>query len=699
MNKKVKLFMAAVAAAGMFSCTQADKSKDNNTDCKHKQEQKVSDKTENFMFEAEKFSDLRVLRYRVPGFEKLSLNQKKLAYYLYEAALSGREIIIDQNYKHNLAVKRTLEAILKSYKGDRTTKDFKNFETYTKRLWFSNGIHHHYATDKFLPKFSKKYFAELVKNSPKGKFPLAKGQTTDQLVEKLTPIMFDPKVDAKRVNLDPKKDLIAGSANNLYEGVTQKEVEEFYKKMAKKGDKTPISYGLNSKLLKENGKVVEKKYRVGGMYTQAIEKIVYWLGKALTVAESDTQKKSLVKLIEFYKTGDLKTFDDYSILWVKDTEPMIDVTNGFIEVYGDAMGYRGAWQSVVSVKDLEATKRFSKISSEAPWFEKNSPFMEEHKKKNPQGVSYKIINTIVETGDCSPTSPLGVNLPNANWIRAEHGSKSVSLGNIEEAYEEASRKGGTLDEFFTPEQAKLIREHGSLAGKLHTGLHEVIGHGSGKLNEGVGTPKETLKNYSSALEEARADLVALYFLLDEHLVKVGLMPSIDVGKAEYNTYIVNGLMKQLSRLEEGANIEQSHMRNRQLIAKWCLEKGQKDKVIEKKIIDGKTFFVVNDYKKLRKLFGELLREVQRIKSEGDYKAGKALVETYGVKVDKKLHTEVLKRFKKLNLAAYSGFINPVLVAEKDAKGEIVDVKVKYPEDFTKQMLYYADKYGFLPTYN
>ncbi len=652
-----------------------------------------------FKYQTEQFADVRILRYRVPGFEKLAPKQKEMLYYLYQAALSGRDIIYDQNYKYNLLVRRTLEAIVNSYTGDRTTEDFQKFMTYTKRVWFSNGIHHHYSTIKFQPEFSRDYFAQLVKNSPGGAFPLAEGQTLDDLIAQLTPIMFDPTVATKRVNLDPDVDLVARSANNYYEGVTQKEVEAYYNKIIDKNDPTPISYGLNSKLVRENGRIKERVWKVGGMYTQAIEKIVYWLEKARDVAENDQQKTALDKLIEYYKTGDLHVFDEYNIAWVKDTQSRIDVVNGFIEVYGDPMGYRGAYESVVSFRNEEATKRIQAIGNQAQWFEDHSPIMATHKKKNVQGISAKVITVVVESGDSSPSTPIGINLPNSNWIRAQYGSKSVSLGNIIDAYSEASKSSGSLEEFaYSQEEIELERKYGTLSGNLMTDMHEVIGHASGKLEQGVGTPKETLRNYASTLEEARADLVALYFIMDPKLVEIGVMPNLDVGKVAYNRYIRNGLLQQLRRLQPGENLEEAHMRNRQLIAMWVYEKGKPDNVIEKKVRDGKTYFVINDYQRLRELFGQLLREVQRVKSQGDYEAGKALVETYGVKVDQDLLQEVRDRYAKLNIAPYAGFINPKLVPVKDGD-KIVDVKIEYPEDFTQQMLEYSKEYSFLPTFN
>ncbi|RMF59819.1 MAG: dihydrofolate reductase [Calditrichaeota bacterium] len=655
--------------------------------------------TNEFKYQTEQFADLRILRYQVPGFDKLTLQQKKLAYYLYQAALSGRDIFWDQNYKHNLCIRRTLEAIVNHYEGDRNSDEFQKFMVYTKRVWFSNGIHHHYSTIKIMPEFSEEYFAHLVKHSPGAQFPLQEGETLDDLIAKLTPIMFDPEVDAKRVNLDPNVDLVMNSACNYYEGVTQKEVEEYYRKLIDPKDPHPISYGLNSKLVKENGRIKERVWKVGGMYSPAIEKIVYWLEKALTVAENDAQKRALELLIKYYKTGDLRTFDEYNIAWVQDTSSTIDVINGFIEVYGDPLGYRGAYESVVSFKDMEATKRIATISSIAQWFEDNSPIMEQHKRDKVKGISAKVITVVVESGDASPSTPIGINLPNSNWIRAEHGSKSVSLGNIIHSYNESSKGSGILEEFwYSPEDIRLAKKYGALAGDLHTDMHEVIGHASGKLEPGVATPKETLKNYASTLEEARADLVALYFILDPKLVEIGVMPSLDVGKVEYNRYIINGLMLQLRRLKPGENLEEAHMRNRQLIAKWAYEMGKSDNVIEKVRKDNKTYFVIRDYQKLRELFGQLLREIQRIKSQGDYQAAKELVESYGVKVDPELHKEVLERYSKLNIAPYAGFINPKLIPVMKGD-EIVDVKVEYPDDFTEQMLEYARDYSFLPTYN
>jgi len=654
---------------------------------------------DNFKYMTEQFADLGILRYKIPGFEELPLKQKEMLYYLYEAALAGRDIYYDQNYKYNLKIRRTLEAIVDSYSGDREAEDFPKFMVYTKRVWFSNGIHHHYSNMKIMPDFSKEYFAELINNSNASEFPLAEGETIEDLVSFLTPIIFDPNIARKKVNLDPSADLIKTSAVNFYgDGLTQKEVEKFYSKMVKKGDPHPIWYGLNSKLLNENGILKEKVWKVGGMYSPAIEKIVFWLEKASSLAENNAQKAALDKLVEYYKTGDLKTWDEYNILWVKDTTSRIDVVNGFIEVYDDPLGHKGSFESVVSIKDLEATKRIDAISKQAQWFEDNSPIMNEHKKKNVVGISAKVITVVGETGDSSPSTPVGINLPNSTWIRKEYGSKSVSLGNINESYDKAATKG-TIEEFaYSEEEIRLSKEYGTLADNLHTDLHEVIGHASGQINPGVGTPKQTLKSYASAIEEARADLVALYYAIDQKLVDIGVIPTIDVGKAEYNAYIRNGLMLQLRRIVPGDDIEESHMRNRQAISKWVYEMGKKDKVIEKIVKDGKTYFVINDYQKLRKLFGQLLREVQRITSEGDFDAAKNFIETYGVKVDLDLNKEVIARYKKLNVAPYKGFINPKLIPVYEGE-KIVDVKVEYPDDFTEQMMDYAKNYSFLPTNN
>lgn len=662
-----------------------------------KTEVKETDST--FKYLTEQFSDVKLVRYRIPGFDSLTVKQKELVYYLYQAALAGRDIIYDQNYKYNLKIRRTLEAIVNSYAGDRKTDDWKKFMIYVKCVWVSNGIHHHASNDKYTPGFSKEYFSTLVKNSKGGIFPLEEGETLDSLICILNPVLFDSTVAPKKVSLDADHDLLQFSACNYYEGVSQEEAENYYKNLINPSDTQTVSYGLNSKMIKVNGEVKEVIWKLGGMYDKAIVQIIYWLEKAVTVAENTPQEKTLKKLIEYYKTGDLKTFDEYSILWVQDTTSVVDVVNGFIEVYGDPLGKRGAFQSVLSIKDFEATKRAKILSDNAQWFEDNSPIDAQFKKKNVKGISAKVIDVIVETGDCSPVTPIGVNLPNADWIRKDYGSKSVSLGNIINAYDEVTKDNGVLEEFaYSQEEVDLGKKYGAVAGDVHTAMHEAIGHASGQLKDGVGDPSETLKNFASTLEEARADLVALYFLMDPKLVDLGIISTTDVGKAEYISYMRNGLMLQLVRLEMGKNLEESHMRNRQLIAKWAFEKGKSENVVELKTKNGNTYVVINDFNKLRKLFGDLLKEIQRIKSTGDYMAGKELVETYAVKVDPVLHKEVKERWSKLDIAPYTAFINPMLIPVY-LDGKITDVKVIYPEDFTEQMLFYARFYSFLPTSN
>lgn len=656
-------------------------------------------KQDDFKYYTEQFADLRIQRYQVPGFENLTIRQKQLVYFLYQAALSGRDIFWDQNYKNNLYIRRTLEGIVRTYNGDRNNPQFAKFMEYTKRVWFSNGIHHHYSNKKILPEFSKEYLAQLVHGSDEYELPLQNNESTDQLVEKLGPILFDPNIDGMKVSQDPKTDLIKSSAVNFYEGVTQKEVEDFYKKMAKPDDPEPVSYGLNSKLMRDEKGIYEHHWTTNSMYSAALKKVVMWLRRSLEVTENDRQKKALQLLIEYFETGDLKKWDDYNIEWVKDTASVVDVVNGFIETYNDPLSYRGSFESLVSIKDLAATKRIKTISDNAQWFENNAPIMPEHKKKNVKGITAKVITVVVETGDSSPSTPIGINLPNSNWVRKEYGSKSVNLGNIVHSYNVFSSTSGALEEFaYSKEEIDRDKKYGDLASDLHTDLHEVIGHASGQMNPGVGEPHQTLKNYYSTLEEARADLVALYYLLDPKLVDLSEMPSLEVGKAAYDDYIRNGLLVQLARINQGENIEEAHMRNRQLVSLWAYEKGKQDNVIEKKTKDGKTYFVINDYNKLRTLFGQLLKEIQKIKSEGNYEAGKDLVEKYGVKVDEEIHKEVLNRWKKLNIAPYAGFINPKLVPVMNG-GEIIDIKVEYPDDFTKQMLEYGKEYNFLPTYN
>ncbi len=648
-----------------------------------------------FKWQVDQFADLKILRYQVPGWDSLSTERKELVYYLSQAALCGRDIAFDQNYKFNLTVRRTLETIYEGYNGDRKTADWDNFMVYLKRVWFSNGIHHHYSNDKFLPAFSQSYFETLVKETNTG-FPMLEGQDMDAFLAWITPIIFDPTVASKRLNQEEGADLLLTSACNFYEGVTEEEAGAFYSAMRKPNDSQPVSYGLNSKLVKENGKIVEKPWIKGGLYGPAIEKIIYWLEKAKTVAENEHQRKGLELLIDYYTTGSLRTWDEYNINWAVDSSD-VDYVNGFIEVYGDPLGMKAGWESVVDFKDHLATRRTIIISNNAQWFEDNSPIDPRFKKQEVKGVSAKVITVAQLGGECYPATPIGINLPNADWIRKEHGSKSVTMENITYSYNQASLGSGLLEEFcYSPEEVTLAKEFGPLADNLHTDLHECLGHGSGQLLPGVTT--EALKSYQSVLEETRADLFALYYLMDPKLIELGLFKTIETPKAEFNSYIRNGLMTQLTRIEPGKNIEQAHMRNRQLIASWCYENGNAEKVIERKVKDGKTYFVINDYEKLRQLFGKLLGEVQRIKSEGDYQAGKALVETYGVKVDTGLHKEVLERYAKLKLAPYGGFMNPVFEpVEKD--GKIIDVKISYPEDYIEQMMYYSKNFSFLPSIN
>ncbi len=654
---------------------------------------------DDFKYVIDEFADLRVQRYQVLGFDELTPKQKELVYYLTEAGLAGRDIIYDQNYKYNLLVKRALENIVDSYKGDRNTENWNNFMVYLKRIWFSSGIHHHYSFLKFDPGFTYEYFEELVANSNQDGFPLNDFKTVDELKAKLKSIIFDPEVDKLKISLDSNTDLLKSSVMNYYEGVSQKEAEKFYQEMADPTDETPISYGLNSKLLKKNGKIKEQVYMIGGMYSEAIEKIVYWLEKAVNVAETERQKKSLEILIDYYKTGDLEKWDDYNIEWVNVLEASVDVVNGFVENYGDPLSYKSAFESYVSFKDFEATKRIHAISKEAQWFEDNSTIMGEHKKKEVKGISAKVITVASMSGDSFPYPAIGINLPNATWIRKNHGSKSVTIGNIINSYNMAAAGSGFLEEFcYSQEEIDRAKKYGNLSNDLHTDLHEVIGHASGQINSGVGTPNETLKNYASAIEETRADLVAIYYLLDPKLIEIGVMPSLEVGKAEYDRNIRNGYMTQLSRVELGDDISQAHMRNRQLISKWAYEMGRDENIVEVKKRDGKTYIVVNDYDKLRHIFGEQLREVQRITSEGDFEAAKNLVETYGVKVDQELHKEVLERYAKLNIKPYGGFINPKLVPVMNGD-KITDVKVEYPMDFAGQMMRYAKEYSYLPTIN
>ena len=651
-----------------------------------------------FDYTVEQFADLQILRYRVPGFENLSLQQKELVYYLTEAALQGRDILFDQNGKYNLRIRRTLEAVYTGYKGDKNTPDFKAMEVYLKRVWFSNGIHHHYGSEKFVPGFAPEFFKEAMLSVDASTLPLAEGQTVEQLCDELFPVIFDPAVMPKRVNQAAGEDLVLTSACNYYDGVTQKEAEDFYNAMKDPKDETPVSYGLNSRLVKENGKIQEKIWKVGGLYGQAIDKIVYWLKKAEGVAENPEQKAVIAELIKFYETGDLKTFDEYAILWVKDLNSLVDFVNGFTESYGDPLGMKASWESLVNFKDMEATHRTEIISGNAQWFEDHSPVDKLFKKDEVKGVSAKVITAAILAGDLYPATAIGINLPNSNWIRSHHGSKSVTIGNITDAYNKAAHGNGFNEEFvYSDAELQLIDKYADLTGELHTDLHECLGHGSGKLLPGV--DPDALKAYGSTIEEARADLFGLYYVADPKLVELGLTPNEDAYKAEYYTYLMNGLMTQLVRIEPGNNVEEAHMHNRQLIARWVFEKGAADKVVELVKKDGKTYVVVNDYEKLRELFGELLSEIQRIKSTGDYQGAHDLVENYAVKVDPALHAEVLERYKKLNLAPYKGFVNPKYEAVVDAAGKITDVKVTYDEGYAEQMLRYSKNYSNLPSIN
>ena len=651
-----------------------------------------------FDYKVERFADLEILRYEVTGFDELTLDQKKLIYYLQEAALQGRDILFDQNGKWNLAIRKTLETVYTDYQGDRTTDEWAAFETYTKQVWFANGIHHHYSSDKFLPAFSAEFFAEAVKSVDANKLPVRDGETVEDLIATLTPIMFDPTVMPKRTNQADGEDLILTSAGNYYDGVTQQEAEAFYNAMKDPKDETPISYGLNSRLVKRNGKIYEEVYKIDGRYGDAIARIVEWLEKAAGVAENDAQKAVIEKLIEYYRTGDLRTFDEYAILWVQDLDSRIDFVNGFTESYGDPIGLKASWESIVNFKDLEASRRTQLISENAQWFEENSPTDKRFKKDNVKGVAAKVITAAILAGDCYPSTPIGINLPNANWIRATHGSKSVTIDNLTGAYAEAAKGNGFNEEFvYSDVERELLAQYGGITGDLHTDLHECLGHGSGKLLPGV--DPDALRSHGSTLEEARADLFALYYMADAKLVELGIIPNDEAYKACYYQQMMNGLMTQLHRIEPGKDIEESHMRDRQLIAAWAYDLGKAENVMEIVVVDGKRYVKINDYVKLREIFGQQLAEIQRIKSEGDYEAGRILVEKYAVKVDADLHNEVLARYEALNLAPYKGFVNPVYVAEYDAEGNITNVTLDYTEGYAEQMLRYSTEYATLPAYN
>lgn len=703
----LRLLFAMLALMGLTACGESSPEQAESASAPQTEaapvaelvaENEVAAATGEFEYEAERFADVRILRYQASGFDALSDQQKELLYYLSQAALSGRDIMYDQNYKYNLRIRRTLEEVVKHYQGGRESENFQHLLTYAKQVWFANGIHHHYSNAKFTPLFDEAFFETVVASvAGAGELPVREGQDAAQLIAELKPILFDPSVDAKKVNTAAGVDKIVTSAVNFYDGVTEQEVIDFYAaKSANDGDQ-PVSHGLNSQLVKVNGEVSEKVWKVGGMYTEALEQVVYWLERAITVAENDKQRTALELLVAYYRSGDLADFDAYNVAWVADTDSAIDVINGFIEVYNDPLGYRGSFESVVSFRDEEATQRISAIGGRAQWFEDNSPIQDDHKKANVTGIDGKAITVVMESGDASPSTPIGINLPNSSWIRATHGSKSVSLSNIVGAYN--ASPGKSLEEFaYSPEEVVRTRTHAKQAGDLHTDMHEVIGHASGLINDGVGTTRETLRQYASTLEEGRADLVALYYVLDPMLIEIGVMDSLDVGRSEYDSYIRNGMMTQLYRLKPGELVEEAHMRNRQMIAKWSYEQGLEDNVIEKIVRDGKTYFVVNDYEALREIFGRLLRELQRIKSEGDFEAGRDLVENYGTQVDQELHAEVLERYAALDVPAYGGFINPRIVAT-EVDGKLSDVRIEYPDDFVSQMLEYAEEYSFLPHQN
>ncbi|MEM7163476.1 MAG: dihydrofolate reductase [Bacteroidota bacterium] len=640
----------------------------------------------NFNYKVEEFADVKILKYKIEGWDNLSEKQQQLCYYLTQAGLAGRDITFDQNNAFNLRLRAAFENIYVNFEGDRETSEWKSFETYLKRFWFSNGIHHHYSYKKFQPGFTNDYLSNIAE------------QTGTDFSSELMDVVFNQEREAKKVNKAEGADLAAESANNFYENIGMAEAEKYYEDMPFPDPDRPISKGLNSKLIKDNDQIIEKTYKVGGMYSGAIEKIVYWLRKAKSVAENETQAKGFDLLIQYYETGDLAIWDEYNIEWIKDTEGDIDYINGFIEVYDDALGRKATFESVVQLKDFDASARMAVLDENIQWFEDNAPIMEQHKKPNVTGVTYKVVQVVGEAGATSPSSPIGINLPNSSWIR-KMGSKSVSLSSIISAYDEAAGTG-MLEEFcYNQELVDRYVKHGALAGKLHTALHEVVGHASGQEEPQIKDYKAYLKNYASTMEEARADLVALYYIMDPKLIELGLIETLEVGKAEYDSYIRNGLQMQLRRLELGDNIEEDHMRNRQLVAKWVYEKGKEENVIERKEKDGRTYFVVNDYDKLRILFGDLLKEMQRIKSQGDFEACKELVENFGVKVDADLHAEVLERVKPLAAAPYSGFLNPILSADLDEQGNASNIRLGYMNDFAEQMLYYSESYSFLPVVN
>ncbi|MEO0311659.1 MAG: hypothetical protein RIQ89_1316 [Bacteroidota bacterium] len=684
---KLKYIFAVILVA-ISACVAPDQ----------KQPIEISEKN-NFNFIADRFADIQLLRYEVPGFENLPLKEKKLAYFLCQAGLAGRDIFYDQKSAFNLRIRKCIEAVLQHYKGDTTSQSYQYFTLYAKQFFFANGIYHHYSANKISPLFSPTYFDELIRSMPDSVLPLANNATVEDLLNQISPILFDPNFLPKGVNLNAEGDLIMASGTNFYSGVTQAEVKKYYEDLKASNPDNNSLIGVNSFVTKENGNVVEQPYKIGGKYSNAIEKIVYWLAQAITVAENEQQKNVLLLLIKFYQTGSTIDFDNYNIAWVRDTNSRFDAVNGFIEVYQDALQKKGAFESVVSMKDLEGTKRIAAISNQAQWFEDNSPIQNEHKKKSVVGITAKVITVIGECGDAAPSTPIGINLPNNEYVRENFGSKSVSLSNIVAANNFYKSKSPVIDEFAATDAMKVrVKKFGGLAADLHTDMHEVIGHASGKINAGVPSSDITLENFAGILEEARADLVALYYIMDQKLIDIGVMPSLEVGKAQYDSYIMNGLMTQLNRIKLGENLEEAHMQNRQLNALWAYDQGKAENVIEKVVRNGKTYFMVNDYLKLRTLFGKLLREIQRIKSEGDYAAAKKLVQTYAVKIDQGIHKEVIARYQPLNVAPYLGFIQPLLTPVMK-NGDIIDIAISYPESFIEQHLFYGREYSFLPPIN
>jgi len=651
-----------------------------------------------FEYKVDRFADIEILRYPVPGFNSLSLQQKELIYYLSQAALEGRDILWDQHNRYNLTIRRVCEGVYENYMGNKSSDDWKQFETYLKQIWMANGIHHHYSEDKIMPQFTQDYFVTVVKSVDPGRMPFRDGMAADETLNEILPVMFDPAVMPKRMSQTPGSDIVATSAVNFYEGVTQQEVEAFYNAMKDPANETPLSYGLNSKVTMVDGQMTEQVWKLGGMYDKAIERIIGWLEKAAAVAENDHQKEVITLLIDYYRSGDLQKFDDYSVKWVTDTHSRVDFINGFIETYTDPLGLKATWEAMVNFKSEEASKRTQIISDNAQWFEDHSPIDDRFKKEEVKGVSAKVITAAILGGDTYPATPIGINLPNADWIRRDHGSKSVTIDNITYAYTKAAEGNGFNEEFmWSDRERELAKQYGSLTDNLHTDLHECLGHGSGKLLAGVSS--DVLQAYGSPLEETRADLFALYYLADPKLVELGLLPDSEAYKAEYYSYIMNGAMTQLTRIQPGKDIEQAHMRNRALISRWVIEKGKDEKVVELTQLEGKTYVVVNDYVKLRTLFGQLLAEVQRIKSEGDFEAGKQLVESYGVKVDPTLHEEVLTRYEALNLAPYKGFVNPVYKLVTDDEGKVTDVTLSYDENYVDQQLRYSRQYSVPPLKN